>query len=1449
MNTHNTMNRTHTGILSLLAAFIILAVLVMPALAFQLNGQDVTAGDIGSTVEYPVILDEAPTGLAGYSITAELADGTIGEITAVSFPAWAGVNQHGTLPADSVLIRAADLNKNIEAGSTNVLLATLTIRADAAGTTPVEITINQVDDDNYDLVTPAVQTGSFTVPGAVTPTPTTTIDPTPTTTQTPAPTADFSADPTSGTAPLSVQFTDLSTGDSISAWAWDFDNDGTVDSTEQNPAYTYDTAGSYTVNLLVTGTGGDGEETKTDYITVTDSSTPTPTTTQPPAHTVPAVTAEVAGNTVVMNWDTINDADFLGYKVVVSKDNPNPAYPDDGYMHWITDRDTTSVTINEGDGYNGGDFGGSIVAGETYYFSVTAMYEPYEPVAGNVIQLTFPGSIVPAPVGAFSADPLSGTAPLSVQFTDESTGSITSWLWDVDNDGTVECMTRDCSYTYADAGTYTVKLTVSGDGGFDNVLKTDYITVTSGTVPAPVADFFADTTYGEAPLTVEFTGLSTGAIDDYTWDFNNDGVIDSTEQNPTYTYALPGTYTATLTVTGPGGSDDETKTDYITVTAAPTPTPAQPPVAGFSGIPTSGYAPLTVQFTDESSGDYTAIYWDFNNDLQPDSIENNPSYTFTEPGNYTVNMAVTGPGGLDYEIKVDYITVMEEPVPAPVAGFSADPASGDAPLFVQFTDESTGDITGYAWDFENDGVTDSTEQNPSHVYDIAGTYTVSLTVTGPGGADDETKTALITVTEPLAKPVANFTADPISGIAPLTVGFTDLSTGDALSAWAWDFDSDGSIENTEQNPQHTFAAPGVYSVTLTVTNAAGSDTKIKTGLITVTEPAPVAEFSADPLAGTVPLTVVFTDASTNAASYAWDFENDGIIDSTEQNPVYIFTTAGTYTVNLTVTNSAASASEIKADYITVSPAAPVAGFSANATTGTAPLAVIFMDESTGQNITAWAWDFENDGSVDSTEQNPEHIYSQPGVYNVSLTATNAGGSDTMTREQYITATMAAPVANFTANQTSGYAPFLAEFADASEGTVESFAWDFENDGIVDSTEQNPVHTYAAAGNYTVNLTVANAGGSSESVKADYIIVKPVPAPVVEFTANLTAGYAPLAVQFTDESSGIGLISWSWDFNNDNIVDSNDQNPAYNFATPGNYTVSLAVKGSGGTVTTTKTDFIIVSAVPPAAPRAEFIGKPTSGTAPLTVTFTDKSVGKNILSWAWDFNGDGVTDSIEQNPSYTYSSKGKYNVSLTVTNAGGSDEKFKKNYIKVSQLEKPTADFKANKQSGNAPLTVKFTDKSTGDSITEWSWDFNNDGVIDSTQKNPTYTYASAGRYAVKLVVTNAAGSDMEIKSDFITVKGDTIPSGKKPIAVIFADKTWGTPPMTVKFADQSRNDPTSRTWFFGDGTSSTEENPTHLYADPGIYFARLYVENSAGTDQDFRFIFVLPKWLAFWSGQ
>ena len=153
------------------------------------------------------------------------------------------------------------------------------------------------------------------------------------------------------------------------------------------------------------------------------------------------------------------------------------------------------------------------------------------------------------------------------------------------------------------------------------------------------------------------------------------------------------------------------------------------------------------------------------------------------------------------------------------------------------------------------------------------------------------------------------------------------------------------------------------------------------------------------------------------------------------------------------------------------PTTPVANFTANRTSGVAPLAVLFTDSSTN-SPTTWAWDFNNDGTTDATTQNPTYTYAAAGTYTVKLTASNGAGPNTATKTNYITVTAApvAPVANFTANRTSGVAPLAVLFTDSSTNSPTTWAWDFNNDGTTDSTAQNPTYTYAAAGTYTVKLT-------------------------------------------------------------------------------------------------------------------------------------------------------------------------------------------------------------------------------------------------------------------------------------------------------------------------------------------------------------------------------------------
>ncbi len=190
-------------------------------------------------------------------------------------------------------------------------------------------------------------------------------------------------------------------------------------------------------------------------------------------------------------------------------------------------------------------------------------------------------------------------------------------------------------------------------------------------------------------------------------------------------------------------------------------------------------------------------------------------------------------------------------------------------------------------------------------------------MTNAYGSDTLTRTDYITVdADPGPPPVADFVGDPVSGIVPLTVDFSDLST-ESPTTWDWDFGDGGS--STAQHPSHTYTAAGVYTVSLTVTNAGGSDTLTRTDYITVDpDPGtpPVADFVGVPTSGTVPLPVSFTDLSLNdPTSWSWDFGDGGT--SSAQHPDYTYTTAGVYTVSLTVSNAAGSDTLTLPGYITV----------------------------------------------------------------------------------------------------------------------------------------------------------------------------------------------------------------------------------------------------------------------------------------------------------------------------------------------------------------------------------------------------------------------------------------------------------------------------------------------------------------------------------------------------
>jgi PKD repeat protein len=771
--------------------------------------------------------------------------------------------------------------------------------------------------------------------------------------------------------------------------------------------------------------------------------------------------------------------------------------------------------------------------------------------------------------------------------------------------------------------------------------------------------------------------------------------------------------------------------------------------ANFAATPTTALTGNPLQFTDISDASPTKWLWDFGDGTN--STDQSPVHAYNTGGNYSVTLTAWNDLGSDSVTRNEYITIYPDLKPA--ANFETNFTSDHqfSPLVVSFNDTSEGYLTNWSWDF-GDG-TNSTEPNLTHVFnlipgDIDDFYQVSLTVTDTFGRSSTTSEQVYV----LMDYHANFTAEPHHGPAALNVTFTDTSPPlNKIRFELWDFGDDGYYMWNEWNdgspPQtvyHEYAAEGNYSVTLYIMpfyhNSGSYQTKMDI-IYVVTPHPPEANFMTNTSSGKVPLAVSFTDTSAGVpTSWNWSF-GDGS-HSDEQNPVYTYTVPGNYTVDLQATNADGSNITTKVDYISVLPLIiPVAAFTANATSGKTPLAVSFTDTSSGSPA-GWNWTF-GDGTT-STEQNPVHVYTTTGQFTVTLQVTNPDGSNMVTREQFISGSIPAlPVAQFIANRTTGNAPLTVGFTDQSTGSPVIWHWTF-GDGSV-SAEQNPSHTYSAAGLYTVSLEATNADGSNTVTKTGYITVSAIAPPTASFTGKPTSGKAPLAVTFNETSSGTPT-AWSWNFGDGSTATL--RNPIHTYTAAGKYTVVLTATNAGGSNMSTRKDYITISgSVCP--PVASFSATPTSGTVPLTVAFTDSSSG-TPTSWYWAF-GDGA-NATRKNPAHIYTIPGKYTVSLTATNSGGSNTRTRTEYITVKAISPPAANFVANPTAGKAPLAVTFNDASTG-SPTGWYWNFGDSTF--ATEQHPVHRYAAAGRYSVTLTASNAGGNTTKTRSQYITVSTPT----------------------------------------------------------------------------------------------
>ena len=411
------------------------------------------------------------------------------------------------------------------------------------------------------------------------------------------------------------------------------------------------------------------------------------------------------------------------------------------------------------------------------------------------------------------------------------------------------------------------------------------------------------------------------------------------------------------------------------------------PTVSFIPTSTTSTYPVTVDFTgtaahtrDSPAGDQ--YYWTFGDGGTSSLLS--PSHEYTTEGAFTVTFL--GRNDFDSTDTGGSVTTSE----ALAAAFHTSSTDIITGASIVFTDDSSGDPTNWAWDFDNDGSNESSLQNPSYIYTSAGVKSPKLYAWKTGSSDVELKTSYITVSDDL---VAAFSCTPDGGsISPgtLVVCDPDDSTG-TPTAYSWDFDEGPA--NTSQYASHTYSNPGDFTVVLTITKPYQSDDEIKTDFFTVGN-QPVVDFSGTPTTGILPFTVVFTGTNTGgaASSWSWNFGDEDSTNSTVQSPVHTYSAGGPFTVAVTGTNAFGFDTETKVGYI--SPGTiPGALFTANRTLlATIPNGVFqFYDNSTG-TPTSWDWGWGDGTSNTTGTSTPIHNFTVAGTYTIGLRATNAFGT-------------------------------------------------------------------------------------------------------------------------------------------------------------------------------------------------------------------------------------------------------------------------------------------------------------------------------------------------------------------------------------------------------------------------------------------------------------------------
>lgn len=644
---------------------------------------------------------------------------------------------------------------------------------------------------------------------------------------------------------------------------------------------------------------------------------------------------------------------------------------------------------------------------------------------------------------------------------------------------------------------------------------------------------------------------------------------------------------------------------------------------------------------------------------------------------------------------------------------------------------------------------------------------------------------------------ANFSSDITRGCTPIVVNFKDISTGNPKT-WSWDFGNGAT--STKKDPATTYLSAGKYTVTLTVTNDAGTHTITRTQYISVFD-GPKADFAADKLSSCSPGRIQFTDQSTPSAETSitgWQWEFGDGATSTEQNPKHVYRSPGNYTVILRVTNNIGCSQLIpRQNYISISAGVVPAFSNTLPDKCQAPALVEFTNTTSGPDSLTYRWDF-GDGTT-STETNPTHTYRENKDYTVVLIATsNRGCMDTLKKANAVS--VGSYKSDFRVQDTA-CATKRAGFVNTTTPVPASFTWIFE-DGTT-STERRPFKTYAAGGSYAVTL-INQFPNCRDTITKNISIAA---LPDVQFSASDSVRCEPpLPVNF--RNTAINGASYFWDFGDSSF--SRSANPSHTYTRPGFYPVSLKViSPEGCTDSLVKPAYIRIQ-----KPVVNVQNLPQRGCLPFefkpipSINSVDSAV-----SYRWDF-GDGAT-ATGRLPTHTYTVQGTYTVTLTLTTSTGCTETTRiAGAVKVGT--KPTAAFSTSTTDVCASQSIQFNNESP-DPTDEYLWQFGDGGI--STAKNPAYQFRDTGLQDVTLIAFNSGCGDTLRKPNYVHIKPPIAnftfrPNCDKRTEYSFTDKSIGA---------------LSWVWDFGDGTPAVNgQNPApHTYPGLGNYTVSLTVANGS----------------------